>query len=442
MSQLAISVDSVSKKYRLGSVGRQTLREDVSRAWARLCGRPDPSLRVGDESNADGDAAEIWALRDISCDVNVGEVVGLIGENGAGKSTLLKILSRITTPTTGEVRMRGRLASLLEVGTGFHPELTGRENIFLNGAIMGLRHTEIRSRFDEIVAFSGVEKYIDTPVKRYSSGMYVRLAFAVGAHLESEILVVDEVLAVGDSGFQKKCLGKMEDVAKQGRTVLFVSHNMQAINALCDRGILLKHGRIDMEGPATRVTAKYLETFVSESIDRREQCWSDIAQAPGNDRIRLRRVAIVPDDDTTLLDVRTSFRVEIEFWNLEPGARIIVNLVLYAYDGQPAFEVHSVTDANWHGRPFPSGLFRTACRVPAHLLNEGTYRLRTLFIDDSPRSLYDNRDAARFTVHDMADREFPWFGKFVGFVRPRLQWETDYLAELIDVESGVTKDVP
>jgi lipopolysaccharide transport system ATP-binding protein len=260
MSDIVIKVENLSKQYRLGTVGTGTLSHDLNRWWAKLRGKPDPYLKIGSENkiSENGNTEYVWALRDISFEVKRGEVLGIIGKNGAGKSTLLKILSRITSPTTGELKLKGRVASLLEVGTGFHPELTGRENIFLNGSILGMSKAEIKAKFDEIVDFSGVERYIDTPVKRYSSGMYVRLAFAVAAHLDPEILIVDEVLAVGDAEFQKKCLGKMKDVAGEGRTVLFVSHNMDAVNSLCSKSICLAQGKIVAEGNTFNVVNEYL----------------------------------------------------------------------------------------------------------------------------------------------------------------------------------------
>ncbi|WP_205508554.1 ABC transporter ATP-binding protein [Longitalea arenae] len=261
MSDIVIKVEGLSKQYRLGQIGTGSLAHDINRLWYKLRGKEDPYLKVGEENDRTKKAESdyVWALRDVNFDIKQGEVVGIIGRNGAGKSSLLKILSRTTSPTTGQVKLKGRIASLLEVGTGFHPELSGRENIFLNGAILGMTKSEIKSKFDEIVAFSGVERYIDTPVKRYSSGMYVRLAFAVAAHLQSEILIVDEVLAVGDAEFQKKCLGKMKDVStQQGRTVLFVSHNMGAVRGLCTMGILMQHGKVEQQGPVNNVIAKYL----------------------------------------------------------------------------------------------------------------------------------------------------------------------------------------
>ncbi len=263
MSNTVIKVENISKQYRLGEVGTGTISHDLNRWWAKMRGKEDPFLKIGetnDRTTSKGSSDYVWALKDINFDIQQGDAVGIIGRNGAGKSTLLKILSKTTTPTTGSIKIKGRIASLLEVGTGFHPEMTGRENIFLNGAILGMRKKEIARKFDEIVDFAGVERYIDTPVKRYSSGMYVRLAFAVAAHLESEILIVDEVLAVGDAEFQKKCLGKMGEVSKgEGRTVLFVSHNMAAVKSLCNRTILLENGLLKSEGDTERIVLEYLK---------------------------------------------------------------------------------------------------------------------------------------------------------------------------------------
>lgn len=258
MSNMVISIENLSKSYQLGAINTGTFYGDVNRWWAKLRGLPDPHLKIGEKDHGNRDGETLWALKDVNFQVQQGEVLGIIGRNGAGKSTLLKILSRVTSPTSGEVKIKGRIASLLEVGTGFHPELTGRENIYLNGAIMGMDRREIQRKFDEIVDFSGVEKFIDTPVKRYSSGMYVRLAFAVAAHLDPEILIVDEVLAVGDAQFQKKCLGKMGEVAGQGRTVLFVSHNVGAINQLCNRGLVLRSGKLNLDASAHDAVSFYL----------------------------------------------------------------------------------------------------------------------------------------------------------------------------------------
>jgi lipopolysaccharide transport system ATP-binding protein len=268
MSDIAIKVEGLGKQYRLGEIGTGTISHDLNRWWARMRGKEDPFAKVGNANDRTfkGDSDYVWSLRDVDFEVKKGEVLGIIGRNGAGKSTLLKILSKVTAPTTGNIKVNGRIASLLEVGTGFHPELTGRENIFLNGAILGMTKIEIRNKFDEIVDFSGVERYIDTPVKRYSSGMYVRLAFAVAAFLEPEILIVDEVLAVGDAEFQKKCLGRMKDVSvNDGRTVLFVSHNMAAVQELCTRGLLLKNGTLFMQSSTKNVIDSYLDSGSSNS---------------------------------------------------------------------------------------------------------------------------------------------------------------------------------
>jgi lipopolysaccharide transport system ATP-binding protein len=261
MSNVVIKVENLGKQYRLGQVGTGTLSHDLNRWWHKVRGKEDPYLKIGEanDRSVKGESDLVWALKDINFEVKRGEVLGIIGKNGAGKSTLLKILSQVTGPTVGEIKVKGRIASLLEVGTGFHPELTGRENIFLNGAILGMTKAEIRSKFDEIVAFSGVERYIDTPVKRYSSGMYVRLAFAVAAHLEPEILIVDEVLAVGDAEFQEKCLGKMKAVSGEGRTVLFVSHNLPAVRSLCKTGLYLRNGSIMNAGKVEEVLSAYLQ---------------------------------------------------------------------------------------------------------------------------------------------------------------------------------------
>jgi lipopolysaccharide transport system ATP-binding protein len=264
-----IKVENLSKAYQLGNYGTGTISRDLERTWARMRGKEDPFLKIGEVNNrvTKGESDVVWSLKDINFEAEQGDAVGIIGRNGAGKSTLLKILSRVTSPTTGSVKIKGRIASLLEVGTGFHPELSGRENIFLNGAILGMRKAEIKRKFDEIVDFAGVERYIDTPVKRYSSGMYVRLAFAVAAHLESEILIIDEVLAVGDAEFQRKCLGKMGDISKgEGRTVLFVSHNMDSVRSLCNTGIILKNGLVDFNGDINDAISRYLDINKTETM--------------------------------------------------------------------------------------------------------------------------------------------------------------------------------
>jgi lipopolysaccharide transport system ATP-binding protein len=366
---------------------------------------------------------EFWALKDVSFDVQAGEAVGIIGRNGAGKSTLLKVLSRITGPTSGEILIKGRVASLLEVGTGFHPELTGRENIYVNGAILGMKKRDITRKFDAIVDFAGVEKFIDTPVKRYSSGMYVRLAFAVAAHLEPQILVVDEVLAVGDAEFQKKCLGKMQDVAQnEGRTILFVSHNMVAIQSLCRRAIWLNAGSVVEQGDSSRVVASYLQRHGSE---RTEQVWPDISAAPGNDGARVRSIRVLPRSASANgeITVRTPFGVEFEFWNLSDDAALNVTLELNTMGGECVF---AVGGAN---AKYPRGLFRVTCEVPGDLLNDGLYSVTMHVVRDASTPVFVLRDALSFQVLDVP-RIGGWMDRWPGTVRPTfLQWSSTKLDE-------------
>lgn len=422
MSQPIINVKNISKRYILGQFNAMTLRDEVERFFERLRGRSDavaPST------------SEFWALKDVSFSVDSGEVIGIIGRNGAGKSTLLKIMSRITEPTGGEIQLRGRIASLLEVGTGFHPDLSGRENIYLNGAILGMTRAEIRAKFDEIVDFAEVEKFLDTPVKRYSSGMYVRLAFAVAAHLEPEVLVVDEVLAVGDAEFQKKCLGKMKSVSvDSGRTVLFVSHNMQAISSLCSRAILLEKGRIADSGPASDVVSRYLQGGAGNLSRSRVHTWDAPGDAPGNSQVRVKKVGIIADDEATL-ETDSPISLEICFWNLMPGAKPHVNLMLYSITGGEVLEDWSASELGWKDEPMQVGLFRTVCTIPANLLNEGTYRVRIVFFDNnSVRVAYDMEDALCFEVFDLQTRVVSWNGRFIGFVHPKLEWKTTLLETL------------
>jgi homopolymeric O-antigen transport system ATP-binding protein len=327
MSLPMIAARNVSKAYRLGSIGATSLKEELARLWARARARsPRPA------------ADEFWALRDVSFDVQPGEVVGIIGRNGAGKSTLLKILSRITTQTAGEITLRGRVASLLEVGTGFHPDLTGRENIFLNGAILGMSKEEIRRKFDEIVAFAEVEPFIDTPVKRYSSGMYVRLAFAVAAHLEPEILIVDEVLAVGDASFQQKCLGKMRDVSSRDhRTVLFVSHNMSAIQALCQRALWLHEGRVAEDGPAAPVSQRYLASVNDRAV-------ADLASRSdrqGDGSVRLTGVTITAADGSALITSGSRLKIVLDYESAAPVRRLNMVIGLYTETGLGVYGLDS-----------------------------------------------------------------------------------------------------
>jgi lipopolysaccharide transport system ATP-binding protein len=358
---------------------------------------------------------EFWALKDISFKVKQGEVIGIIGRNGAGKSTLLKIISRITEPTKGRIRINGRVASLLEVGTGFHPELTGRENIFLNGAILGMGKAEIKRKFDEIVAFAEIEKFLDTPVKRYSSGMYVRLAFAVAAHLEPEILLVDEVLAVGDAAFQKKCLGKMEDVAKEGRTVLFVSHNMVAVQSLCGRGIWLDDGKIVGEGQVNQVVSNYLQMSFSNLTER---VWDNIATSAGNEKVRLHRARVTPLNQQPIepITVETALQLEFEFWNDLPGAVLNFSVVLYNLERACIFNVGSPA------KSFPGGLVYGSFVIPRNFLNDAVDTVRLLIVKDTSVALLDVYDVLTFEVHDI-ERRGNWYGKQIGAVRPKFDWQ-------------------
>jgi len=327
MSQLAIKAENISKQYRLGKVGTGTLSHDLNRLWYKVRGLEDPYVKIGEANDRSmkGESDYVWSLRDINFEIEQGDSVGIIGRNGAGKSTLLKLLSKVTKPTTGGFKVKGRIASLLEVGTGFNPEMTGRENIYLNGAILGMRRAEITKKLDEIINFSGVERYIDTPVKRYSSGMYVRLAFAVAAHLESEILIVDEVLAVGDAEFQKKCLGKMNDVSKgEGRTVLFVSHNMAAVQNLCFKGILLENGIIKKTGAINDVLAEYLVSTKIENVKLSEN-----TIRKGNGFLKFTDGFFISDNDNnieTFKDLKIKLNFELNYTSKIIQSRIDIGI--------------------------------------------------------------------------------------------------------------------
>jgi lipopolysaccharide transport system ATP-binding protein len=434
MPDIAVAVENVSKRYLIGhrSARREaytTLREAIGRE-ARDFARKTVDVVRGRQIVQGDEVEEFWALKDVSFEVGQGDVLGIIGQNGAGKSTLLKILSQITEPERGRVILRGRVASLLEIGTGFHPELTGHENIYLNGAILGMKRAEIKRKFDEIVAFADVERFLDTPVKRYSSGMYLRLAFAVAAHLEPEILVVDEVLAVGDANFQKKCLSKMSEVAKGGRTVLFVSHNLQAITSLCTQGLLVDEGRIVASGQPSTVVDHYMREVSTSLSAARDQIWGDPTTAPGNDRIRLHRIRLIADINDPLkeIDQDTPICVEVEYWNLIAETKMHVELAIHSIDGSDVLEDWSAEEANWSGRRLPAGLFKTVCQIPGSLLNEGSYRIRIQFVDsESVRILYTHDDAAFFCVSGIGERAVAWHGRFIGFVHPRLGWSTDMI---------------
>jgi lipopolysaccharide transport system ATP-binding protein len=416
---VAIDVHGLGKRYRIGEyqAAYGTLRESLSHAAKRMSGKE--SRRAAQE--------EIWALKEVSFHVNEGEVLGLVGRNGAGKSTLLKVLTRITSPTEGRAEIRGRVGSLLEVGTGFHPELTGRENIYLNGSILGMKRREIQAKLPEIVDFSGVSQFLDTPVKRYSSGMYVRLAFSVAAHFEPEIMLVDEVLAVGDAEFQRRCLGRMEDFGANGRTVLFVSHNMQALAQLCDRAILIEEGRITRDGPSGDVVAHYLQTTAGVGSSR---TWDDLGSAPGDDLVRLRSVRIVDQNGKTAdyVDVREPVGVEIAFRVLRDGEPVVPKLKLAA-DGRIAFNAMDV-DERWHD-PSPPGDYVATAWIPGNYLNEGLMSVDAAVCSIRSPKLHHHvsvHEAVSFHVQDPGEGDSArgtFTGQWRGVVRPLLDWTRD-----------------
>jgi lipopolysaccharide transport system ATP-binding protein len=432
MADLAICVKELGKRYTIGEgqAGYRTLRDSIVETLIRPFGKAR-KLLSGNRTGSEQNNASIWALKDVSFEIKHGEVVGIIGRNGAGKSTLLKILSQITEPTEGGVDLYGRVGSLLEVGTGFHPELTGRENIYLSGAILGMKRAEIERKFDDIVSFAEVEKFLHTPVKHYSSGMYLRLAFAVAAHLEPDILIVDEVLAVGDAAFQKKCMGKMTGVAKEGRTVLFVSHNMAAVTRLCERAILLDGGRVLEDGPAGQVVTTYLTSGVGKTMVRN---WDDLAKAPGSDVVRLCGVRSRAEDGqiTESVDIRRPVGIEIEYEVLKSG-----------YIFHPAFSVHNSegvllfaaqdTDTTWMRRPRPKGRYVSTGWISGNLLCEGAMSVGVSIWTLSPEKchMYE-QDAVIFHVVDTFEDDSArgaWRMSIPGIVRPKFKWGTQFYGE-------------
>lgn len=400
-----ITVENVGKRYRVGAEASGMLRDRI----ADTLRNPVAAFRRKPRET-------FWALRDVSFQVKEGEVLGLIGRNGAGKSTLLKVLSRITKPTVGHAEIHGRVGSLLEVGTGFHPELSGRENCFLNGAILGMGRREIARKFDEIVAFAEVEKFIDTPVKYYSSGMYIRLAFAVAAHLETEILFVDEVLSVGDVSFQKKCLGKMGDAARQGRTIIFVSHNMTAMKKLCSHAIWLDGGQILKDGDAGEIVGQYLQKNLDSNL---ESVWEEPQTAPGDDRIRLRSVRVIPQCEPEVpITVHTPLRIEFTYQNYVPDAVLSVSVLLNSAEDVCVFNVGSGF------APRPAGLIRHTVELPGDFLNNGSYYINVMVVKDGSVGILLQNNVVAFEV---VEGEFAgnWYGRRPGVVRPKLKWVTE-----------------
>jgi len=425
---VAIKFDNISKQYRLGNVGTGTLSHDLNRWWAmNIRGKEDPYLKIGsvNERSTKADSDYVWALRDINFEVQQGEVLGIIGKNGAGKSTLLKILSRVTSPTTGEINARGRIASLLEVGTGFHPEMTGRENIFMNGSIMGMTKAEIRRKMDEIVDFAGIERYIDTPVKRYSSGMTVRLGFAIAAHLEPEILVVDEVLAVGDAEFQKKAIGKIQDISKgEGRTVLFVSHNMNAINDLCYNAIVLSEGSIEMYDKTKIVIDKYL---ASVSDIKSESNWHT-ENAPGNDFIKLRKAYAVDSNYVPLkyafINQKIGFCVEYDVLSHIPFFTHGINV--YNVMGMHLFTSHDNHEFE-RKKEIKKGRYKTVVWIPENLLQNGEIEFSYACMRYNPFDvLFHEKSLIRINVIEIMEtitRNDNYRADLPGLVRPFLCWD-------------------
>jgi lipopolysaccharide transport system ATP-binding protein len=416
----AVHVENLGKQYRVVVThsGRQSVRE----ALAAAATAPLRRLLGGGTTRRE----TIWALRDLNFDVQRGEAVGIIGRNGAGKSTLLRILSRITRPTTGRALLRGRLTSLLEVGTGFHPDLSGRENIFLNGAVLGMSRAQIKSKFDAIVAFAEIEKFLDEPVKHYSSGMYVRLAFAVAAHLEADILILDEVLSVGDTAFQQKCQTRMEQILQQGCTLLLVTHNLHAIATLCSRALYLDQGVLRRDGPPQDVISDYLKQTTQRRDDAGERHWTD--DAPGNETIRLRAVRILSGERMTgPVNVQSPVGIEIEYENFRPDARIHTLIQLLEESGVGVLSSASIPSFNsdtdvWHDRPRPPGLYRSRCTLPANLLNEHRYFVSVFIVVDKVQIAVAAHNVIGFQAYDDEFR-----GAVIGVVRPRLAWQTERL---------------
>ena len=413
MENIVIRADNISKQYRLGVLDFTSFKEEWKMWWAKKRSGRNHLANPGFFNDYENSQKYLWALRNVTFDVKQGEVLGIIGKNGAGKSTLLKIISRISLPTAGTVKGKGRVASLLEVGTGFHDELTGRENIFLNGQILGMKKKEVAEKFDEIVNFSGIEKFLDTPIKRYSSGMYVRLAFAVAAHLDPEILIVDEVLAVGDAEFQRKCMGKMKDsAAKEGKTILFVSHNMQAVRNLCHRAIFLEAGKIVDEGKPENVIANYLNKETSQLLTRE---FNRSATAPGNEYITIKKVMITPQYPTEvdIVDIRTPLLVNFEFWyNGQEEINLMCGVHLFTVAGECIFDVPSQKN------DFKNGLIKGECLIPGNFLNDGTYYISIIFVKDSSSVLFYYEECLSFTVEDYRE-DIAWYGKWIGHVRPK-----------------------
>ena len=433
--EIAIKVENISKCYRIGL--KENVHDTIGKSIFNFMKAPYKnytkyrSLYKFDDINPDqnnNSSDIIWAVRDVSFEIKKGEIVGIIGENGAGKSTLLKILSKITEPTTGRITIHGKVSSLLEVGTGFHPELTGRENVYLNGTILGMRKKEIDQKFDEIVDFSGVEKFIDTPVKRYSSGMKVRLAFAVSAHLETEILIIDEVLAVGDARFQKKCLDKMKSIGRHGRTVLFVSHSMPVVTRLCPRTIMLNAGSVQIDDLSHSVISAYMSSGKAVKAKRE---WKALMEAPGDEVARVRSVQVRTKEckNTEVVDIRKHVGIEMRYEILQPGYVLRIRYHVSNDEGTKIFQSIE-NETIWRGKTRQPGEYVSTAWIPGNLLSEGLHFVAVALRTIDPSVLrFRVDDAVAFQIVDSMDHDSArsdYTGNMDGLIRPLLKWETNF----------------
>lgn len=436
MSIESIHLDNVCKRFRLGTANEYgRLTEAIASnamKWLRRSSTPKPNSR-NDSPTQQMEDGWFWALRDIDLSIPTGDIVGIVGRNGAGKSTLLKILSRIVTPTQGRVGVRGRVGSLLEVGTGFHPELTGRENVFLNGALLGMPRAEIKRRFDEIVAFAEIDSFLDTPVKRYSSGMAVRLAFAVAAHLEPDVLIIDEVLSVGDQAFQRKCLGKASQLGDQGRTILIVSHNLSAVANLCRRAVLMQNGKIVADGTPESIIEQYLSDSQSGGGQR---SWGDDESAPSSNEVRLQAISVRGngvDAPTGEVDIDREIVVAVDYKVLSNNAKVSVQIQVKDETGSYVFwsanaPSMSLSSDPWFDKPHPCGMYRSECRIPPNFLNDTRYFISVLIGPEVGVTSVRQESVLSFLVHDTGVMRQEYTGSWHGpVIRPRLDWKTQSL---------------
>jgi lipopolysaccharide transport system ATP-binding protein len=419
-----LEIKKISKMYRLGVINSTTLSDDIKRFWFKIRGKEDPLLKIGEENNRLQEGGKyVWALEDINLDINEGEVVGIIGKNGAGKSTLLKLLSKVTRPTKGKIISKGKTASLLEVGTGFHQELTGRENIFLNGAILGMTKKEISSKIEDIIDFSGCKRYIDTPVKRYSSGMFVRLAFAVAAYLEPDILIVDEVLAVGDAEFQKKAIGKMKDISqKGGRTVLFVSHNMTSIKALCSRAVLLENGKLTKDGSPDEVINYYLNSSTKISY---KKSWQ-LEKRPSNNDFLISSVWLSNSkkNKITSINLDESFLVNIDFEVIKNNTKVGLNVILHDSNQNIISSSINNHEKNFYNQKHSTGFYNSHCKIPGLLFNAGIYFISVYMFGTNFSNAKMIEYVLKIEIEDGVIVRGDYHGNYDGVLRPMLEWET------------------